>query len=374
MKFIILGGGLTGCTIAYLLKQKGHDITIIEQDKQIGGMCKTYYKNGLKYEYGPHIFYSENKKIIEFITKIIKVKATTVLVSAYVQGQLMDYPVSVSNIFKLREKEQILEELYHLNPNNPDYTNFETYVKSLMGKTLYKLFVYNYTKKFWGIEPKKLTADWAPRRISFRVKDKRLFKNSWQAYPDPDYNIFFKRLTKNIPIIHKKISSYKVGYFGEKICISTIPIDLLCQYKFGHLPYRGYKLKIEILNKEHFWPRNCAWVTFPNNYKYTRICEYKHYNLQKHPKTLISKEYPGKSPFHYPINTVQNEKLFNKYLKKICRQKNLITMGRLGLYAYLPMDKAIEMSMCLVDRIGQYQQLHTANGRFNFHKIIRALY
>jgi len=374
MKITILGAGLAGCTLTHLLQKQGYNVSVIEKDNDIGGMGKTYYKDGLKYEYGPHILYSRNQKVIDFITSIIDVKPTVVYVAAYVEGQLVDYPVSISSIFNLREKKKIIEELYYLNPNAPDRRNFQTYVASLMGKTLYDLFIHGYTKKFWGIDPCELSSSWVPHRISFRTNDRRLFKDDWQAYPEPDYNEFFRCLMGQTEIIcNREINSYNVGSLGEDLCISTIPIDQLHAYKLGRLPYRGYRLEVEVLNKRHYWPNNYAWVTFPNDYEYTRICEYKHYNLQQSEKTIISREFPGDKPLHYPINTSENEELFEKYLLLTCQKGNLITMGRLGLYSYLPMSVCIEMCMKLVDRIHLYPNL-SIEGRINFHCEIRDLY
>jgi 5,10-methylene-tetrahydrofolate dehydrogenase/methenyl tetrahydrofolate cyclohydrolase len=39
MKIAILGGGFTGLTAAYYLQKKGHDITIYEQNNNLGGLA-----------------------------------------------------------------------------------------------------------------------------------------------------------------------------------------------------------------------------------------------------------------------------------------------------------------------------------------------
>jgi phytoene dehydrogenase-like protein len=55
MKIIIIGSGVAGSVLADLLSNTSHTVTVIEKDFSPGGMCKSYYKDGFTYEYGPHI-------------------------------------------------------------------------------------------------------------------------------------------------------------------------------------------------------------------------------------------------------------------------------------------------------------------------------
>lgn len=71
MKILIVGAGLTGCTLAYFLRNKGHDIFIKEKTDHIGGLCFTKKStNGIIYEpYGAHIFHTVNKNVEDFKSK-----------------------------------------------------------------------------------------------------------------------------------------------------------------------------------------------------------------------------------------------------------------------------------------------------------------
>jgi phytoene dehydrogenase-like protein len=55
MKIVIIGAGVSGSVLSDLLTKQNHEVTIIERSKIPGGMCKSYYKDGFTYEYGPHI-------------------------------------------------------------------------------------------------------------------------------------------------------------------------------------------------------------------------------------------------------------------------------------------------------------------------------
>ena len=68
----------------------------------------------------------------------------------------------------------------------------------------------------------------------------------------------------------------------------------------------------------------------------------------------------------YPISTTENILLFNKYLKESCKSKKVIPVGRLGLYKYLDMDKAISLSMNMVPLIEMWRDI---SPKKRYHKI-----
>ncbi|MBE0661555.1 MAG: protoporphyrinogen oxidase [Bacteroidales bacterium] len=53
-KVVIIGGGLTGLTLAYLLQRKGVDFILLEKDEKAGGVIRTHHHDGFTYEIGPN--------------------------------------------------------------------------------------------------------------------------------------------------------------------------------------------------------------------------------------------------------------------------------------------------------------------------------
>lgn len=53
-KVVIIGGGLTGLTLAYLLQRKGVDFFLLEKDEKPGGVIRTLKRDGFTYEIGPN--------------------------------------------------------------------------------------------------------------------------------------------------------------------------------------------------------------------------------------------------------------------------------------------------------------------------------
>ena len=72
---------------------------------------------------------------------------------------------------------------------------------SLMGETLYRLFVYHYTVKQWGVEPRPLSAEMAARRVHLRTDgDRRLYRDAWEHFPPDGANTVIEAVLQGIPV------------------------------------------------------------------------------------------------------------------------------------------------------------------------------
>ena len=210
MRIVILGGGFAGCVMAYLLRQDGHEVVIVEQEETLGGMTRTFYKEGLAYEIGPHIIYTDSEEVIKFIKRFINIVPNIVYVGTYVEDKLISYPPHRNELQELKSGGRIAKELKEAENRDINRSNFESYLLSKVGKTAYNLFYYSFTKKFWGVEPKSLNADWAKiRSLSFNCNgDKRAFSAKYQGYPETDYNDLISGLAKGCRIIKARVNKF----------------------------------------------------------------------------------------------------------------------------------------------------------------------
>ena len=66
MHAYILGAGPTGLITAWRLLQNDWKVTIVEKDKVVGGLCKSWkYKNNI-IDLGPHIFHTPERELRKF--------------------------------------------------------------------------------------------------------------------------------------------------------------------------------------------------------------------------------------------------------------------------------------------------------------------
>ena len=56
MKIAVLGAGISGLSVARLLKDQGHTVTVFEKEETIGGLARSRFVDGILYDpHGGHI-------------------------------------------------------------------------------------------------------------------------------------------------------------------------------------------------------------------------------------------------------------------------------------------------------------------------------
>lgn len=378
-KILIVGSGYAGACAARMLTDLGHEVHVFEKGSVPGGMARSFYIDGMTYEFGPHIIANHHctDKTIQFIKKYVDVEDTFLATASFLQGHYLNYPPVVDDIQYLKEREKIEKELGSLNGHQADEKSFETYLISKVGKTLYQLFYESFTEKFWQVDPATLDASWAKlRRLGENLYERKMFFNrSWCTYPKKDFNELFDNILKGIDVKYRMeirdidldrgvlIDSDGNKFFGDVI-ISTLSIDRLLNFKYGELDYSGYTIEPVVIEKEYYHPadpmtgRRYSMVYYPEKeVKHCRITEYKSFNHKAdHPayrgRTVITIETPSRKARFYPFVDSKNEDKFRKYIEEFSLRSNIIPLGRMGLYKYTTIDTATEQIFRLMDAIG----------------------
>jgi oxygen-dependent protoporphyrinogen oxidase len=99
----IIGGGISGLTCAYRLKQAGYDVVLLERDKHVGGVMKSEHRDGFLTETGPNSFQNA-PEIMQLIEELgLTGELVTAPASApryvYYQGRLHEFPMSPAKLF-----------------------------------------------------------------------------------------------------------------------------------------------------------------------------------------------------------------------------------------------------------------------------------
>jgi protoporphyrinogen/coproporphyrinogen III oxidase len=69
-KIVILGAGISGLAIAYLLKQKEYDVTVLEKKSEVGGSIETFRENGFLFDRGPNSALETTPLIAKFVEEL----------------------------------------------------------------------------------------------------------------------------------------------------------------------------------------------------------------------------------------------------------------------------------------------------------------
>ncbi len=105
MRILIIGAGLSGCSIARLLKDRHHEISIIEKEPYVGGLCVTKVSpNGLKYEpFGARTFHTNLAQIKEFITRFDEFNGYVHRKGMIINRRLFPFPITKEAINNFKE-------------------------------------------------------------------------------------------------------------------------------------------------------------------------------------------------------------------------------------------------------------------------------
>ncbi len=122
---IIVGGGLSGLTVAHKLKLKNklHKLLIIDQAKQLGGAIKTHSEDGFISEIGPHGFLDNNEASQLILAEtgldkeVIKAPLIDFVRYVYLNGKLNMIPqtplkIAVAPLIPWKDKFRVLGELF----------------------------------------------------------------------------------------------------------------------------------------------------------------------------------------------------------------------------------------------------------------------
>ncbi len=310
---VILGAGPAGLMAAWELKQHGYNVTILEREDFVGGMCATQTFQGkqgeYRFDYGGHRFITKNPKLLSFVDELMSdellyAERTSVI---RFQGRTYDYPLAIGNLLKnapvkllLSATRDLLFKLpFQKRPTEQATSNFAEWIETRFGTTLYKHFFEGYTAKLWGIDPRKLSADWASQRISLLdLKDvaRRLIPTGGATprtyakkyrYPKMGFGQLYTKLAEKLMkqgvTIITGANVSKLNVDGSKISgvtfetkekttvmncdhlIATIPLPVVCQmtqFDSG-LSYRSLRFLNMPMATENISPNTWQYLSDP---------------------------------------------------------------------------------------------------------------
>lgn len=200
-KIYIIGGGPAGLTAALELARRGYtNVTVVEREKQLGGISRTLEHNGNFIDIGGHRFFSKSDTVMKWWTDLLPLQGkpsyddiqlgrTATLTEGgpdpeetdrvmLVRSRLsrilflrkfFSYPVSLSfatlsNLGPVRTVRMGLSYMWSL-VHKREERSLEDFFINRFGKELYKTFFRDYTAKVWGVPCSEIGADWGAQRV-----------------------------------------------------------------------------------------------------------------------------------------------------------------------------------------------------------------
>ena len=359
-EYLVVGAGFAGSVCARKLADAGYRVTVIDKRDHIGGNAwDVMDEHGvLIHPYGPHIFHTNSKEIVEFLSRFTDWRFYEHRVLAVIGSKMLPIPINRTTLnslydLKLENSTDVfgfIEAVKDRANNKEPAGNSEEHLLRTIGKDLTDKFFRGYTRKQWGLDLNELAASVAAR-IPFRTNDDdRYFTDTYQFMPADGYGRMFQSMLNSPRITVRLNTSYDdvTNKKNWKHTIFTGPVDEYFKHCFGKLPYRSLRFEHQHFDVGPFQP--VGSVNYPDYaVPFTRITEFKHLTGQEKFSTSICREYPtADGDPYYPIPNPDNQALYRKYEELATGIKDVTFVGRLAQYKYYNMDQVVASALATI--------------------------
>lgn len=151
VKYLIIGGGITGLSFAANLPEGSY--CILEKEKSVGGYCRTIKEDGFVWDYAGHFFHFSDARIrrrFEGLLDSDEVVYNRKNTKVYYKGQYVDYPFQY-NIHQL-PKDEFIDCLVGLfgEQGGDRPQNFEDMLYRKYGQAISEKFLIPYNEKLYA--------------------------------------------------------------------------------------------------------------------------------------------------------------------------------------------------------------------------------
>ena len=360
--WIVVGAGLSGATLAErIASQLGQTVLVVDKRPHIAGNAHDPVIEGVRvHRYGAHLFHTSSERVWRYLSTFTAWRPHTHRVRGVVDGRVVPLPVNLDTLSSLLGRDEgrrfghRLIDRYGEGTKLPMLRLLEDADDELaaLGRVVYEKIYLSYTIKQWGRSPDELDPSVTGRVPLVLSHDDRYFRDAYQALPADGYDALVTRMLDH-PDITVAVST-PIADLGTSVrsrhMVFTGPLDELCDYEYGALPYRT-------LSFDDRWhqcgPRQeVAVVNHPAAASYTRVIEHAHFSAgHEFEPTVLTYEHPGEhipgvTEPYYPLPVREAHALYRRYeaLAATVHPRTVLA-GRLARYRYLDMDQAVNLAL-----------------------------
>ncbi len=340
---------------------------VVDERDHVAGNCHTDrcpQTGVLVHRYGAHIFHTANDRVWNYVTGFAEMMPYRHRVRAKARGQVFSFPINLLTLNQLFGAQfspaEARAHLAGLVEEIAEPANFEEQALSMVGREVYETFLKGYTEKQWGVHPTRLPAS-VLKRLPLRFSyDDGYYHDARQAMPREGYTPLVEAI-----LAHENIE-LRLGCRAEDVTggdstseafahvFWTGPIDRYFGHRAGRLGYRSLKFH------EFVQDGDIQGVPVMNHcdagVPFTRVIEHRWFapwEMDRFDRSVAHVEYPAacgpEDIPYYPIRLVDEKRMLAEYVAMAGAAEGVSFLGRLGTYAYIDMDQAIERALEMAD-------------------------
>lgn len=402
MKYLILGAGPAGLTLANKLKQMGiTDFCVLEKEKTAGGLCRSADVDGSAFDIGGgHFLDVRRPKVNEFLFGFMpedewnKFTRDSRIV---VNGNVVSHPIE-ANIWQMKIDDQVdyLKSIAaagcNVGTKMPE--NFVDWIYWKLGNRVAQDYMIPYNQKMFSKELNQLGTYWLeklpnvsfedtlrsclthkpygkqPGHAEFYYPKEYGYGELWLRMADAIRNqIEYNKTVKSIDFNTHEVRATDGSSYTADVIITTIPWP-----EFSGLigmpeeiKHSISKLKYSSIQTEYFEENldtPCHWIYYPDpKLPYHRIlvrhnfcANSKGYWTETNSERICMEEpnnnFKYLNQYAYPLNTVEKPQIM-KELLAWSKEHHVIGLGRWGEHQHYNSDVTVELAMKLADELAE---------------------
>ena len=162
----VLGAGISGLAVSHHLRHK--DTVIFEKQPYYGGHVHSESVEGFMWDDGPHISFTSNKYVQDFLAEMVDGAYEVVAsrASNYFHGSWIAHPAQV-NLYQVPEplRSACLKSFLASRDVNGTPKNYREWIHMAFGEIFAEIFPAAYTRKYWTVDPVDLATEWVGNRV-----------------------------------------------------------------------------------------------------------------------------------------------------------------------------------------------------------------
>lgn len=400
MKYLILGAGPAGLTVANRLKQKGiTDFLVLEREETAGGLCRSVEVDGSPFDIGGgHFLDVRRPHVNEFLFKFMpegewdKYDRDSRIV---VNGNVVNHPIE-ANIWQMKLEDQV-EYLKSIaiagcNIGTPMPKAFVDWIYWKLGSKIAEDYMIPYNQKMFSKELNQLGTYWLEKLPNVSFEETLLSCLTKKAYgTQPGHaqfyypkkygygelwlrmageikgNIEYNKSVKGIDYTNKIITTSDGEKYQADTIITTIPwmeFDEIVgmpediKESIGELKFSSIQTKYFAENID----TPCHWIYYPDpKLSYHRILvrhnfcsNSKGYWTETNSERIEMEEptnnFKYMNQYAYPLNMIKKPEIMNRLLSW-SKVHDVIGLGRWGEHQHYNSDVTVDLALKLADKL-----------------------
>lgn len=403
MKYLILGAGPSGLTLANRLKQMGEtSFFVLEKEKEAGGLCRSAQVDGSPFDIGGgHFLDVRRPKVNEFLFQFMPEEEWDKFdrdSRIAVNGDVISHPIE-ANIWQMKLENQVeyLKSIAvagcNLKEEMPQ--EFVSWIYWKLGDKIAENYMIPYNQKMFGEDLNQLGTYWLEKLPNVSFEETLLSCLTKKAYGEqPGHAQFFypkkygygelwlrmaeeiKGQIKYDASVHaidfdtNTVTTKEGETYSADVIISTIPwmefakitgMPQELKEKIGHLKYSSVQTA--------YFPDNldteAQWIYYPDpELSYHRILVRHNFcngskgywtecNSTRVDETTES-TFQYMNQYAYPLNTIGKPEIM-KELLEWAKTRRVYGLGRWGEHQHYNSDLVVELALKMAEELNSAQ-------------------